>query len=91
MLTEIFSSQEAKDHGIPHENKSLRLLTYSTFQRRCNFKIAYSSGEIILQSFPEKLWLPPPWQCSRPGWMGLWAAWSGGRCPCLWQWGWSEM
>jgi len=20
---------------------------------------------------PEKLWLPPPWQCSRPGWMGL--------------------
>ena len=19
----------------------------------------------------EKLWLPPPWQCSRPGWMGL--------------------
>ena len=20
---------------------------------------------------PEKLWLPPPWQCSRPGWMEL--------------------
>uniref|UniRef100_A0A8D0FEA3 Secretory carrier-associated membrane protein n=1 Tax=Strix occidentalis caurina TaxID=311401 RepID=A0A8D0FEA3_STROC len=18
-----------------------------------------------------KLWLPPPWKCSRPGWMGL--------------------
>ena len=19
----------------------------------------------------EKLWMPPPWKCSRPGWMGL--------------------
>ena len=24
----------------------------------------------------------PPWKCSRPGWMGLWATWSSGRCPC---------
>jgi len=30
--------------------------------------------------YPEKLWLPPPWKCSRPGCMGLWATWSGGRC-----------
>ncbi|KFU98841.1 U5 small nuclear ribonucleoprotein 200 kDa helicase, partial [Tauraco erythrolophus] len=34
---------------------------------------------------PEKLWLPHPWQCSRPGWMGLWATWCSGRCPCPWQ------
>jgi len=20
--------------------------------------------------------MPPPWKCSRPGWMGLWATWS---------------
>jgi len=20
---------------------------------------------------PEKLWMPPPWKCSRPGWTGL--------------------
>ena len=20
---------------------------------------------------PERLWMPPPWKCSRPGWMGL--------------------
>jgi len=20
---------------------------------------------------PEKLWMPPPWKCSSPGWMGL--------------------
>ena len=37
--------------------------------------------------------MPRPWRCSRPGWMGLWAAWSsityGGWWPCLWQGGWS--
>ena len=26
--------------------------------------------------------MPLPWQCSRPGWMELWATWAGGRCPC---------
>ena len=40
---------------------------------------------------PEKLWLPPPWQCSRPGWMELWATRAGGRCPCWWQGGWNQM
>jgi len=38
---------------------------------------------------PERLWLPPPWKCSRPGWMGFWATWSSGRCPCPWQGGWN--
>ena len=37
---------------------------------------------------PERLWMPCPWRCSRPGWMGPWAAWStikcGGWWPCLW-------
>ena len=33
----------------------------------------------------------PPWQCSRPGWMELWATWSHGRCPCAWQGGWNQM
>jgi len=33
----------------------------------------------------EKLWMPHPWKCSRPGWMGLWATWSAERCPCSWQ------
>ena len=27
----------------------------------------------------------------RPGWMGLWAAWAGGRCPCPGQGCWNEM
>ena len=39
---------------------------------------------------PERLWVPRPWRCSRPGWMGPWAAWAGIKCggwwPCLW-WG----
>uniref|UniRef100_A0A8C0EHC5 ADAM metallopeptidase with thrombospondin type 1 motif 7 n=1 Tax=Bubo bubo TaxID=30461 RepID=A0A8C0EHC5_BUBBB len=25
-----------------------------------------------------KLWLPPPWKGSRPGWTGLWATWTRG-------------
>jgi len=40
---------------------------------------------------PEKLWMPPPWKCSSPGWMELWAAWSSGRCPRSWQRGWNQM
>jgi len=27
----------------------------------------------------------------RPGWMGLWATWSSGGCPCSWQGGWNQM
>ena len=32
---------------------------------------------------PARLWMTLPWKHSRPGWMGLWATWSRGRCPCL--------
>ena len=39
----------------------------------------------------EKLWLPPPWQCLRPGRTGLWASWAGGSVPCPWQGGWNGM
>ena len=44
----------------------------------------------------EKVWgfslrISPPWQCSRPGWMRLWATWSGGRDPCSWQGDWKQM
>jgi len=35
--------------------------------------------------------LPPPWKCSRPGWMEVWATWSSGGCPCSWQGGWNQM
>ena len=33
----------------------------------------------------------PSLACPRPGWTGLWAAWSGGRCPCPRQGGWNRM
>lgn len=33
---------------------------------------------------PEKPWMPHPWRCSGPGWMGPWAAWFRGRCPWPW-------
>ena len=39
----------------------------------------------ILGTGPENLWMAHPWKCSRPGWMGLWATWSSGGCPCPWQ------
>jgi len=29
--------------------------------------------------------MSPPWKCSRPCWMGLWAQWSSGKYPCPWQ------
>ena len=34
---------------------------------------------------PRRLWMPHPWKHSRPGWMWLWAAWSGGWWPCAQQ------
>ena len=40
---------------------------------------------------PEKLWMLHPWRCSRPGWMVLWATWSGGWQPCPQQEGWNFM
>jgi len=39
---------------------------------------------------PEKLWIPHHWKCLQSGWMGLWAAWCSGRCPCPWQGGWTR-
>ena len=35
--------------------------------------------------------MPHPWNCSRPGWMRLWATWSSGWHPCPWQQGWNWM
>ena len=40
-------------------------------------------------SLPREAVAAPPWECSRPDWMGLGATWSGGRRPCPWQGGWN--
>jgi len=38
---------------------------------------------------PRELWAPHPQRCSRPGWMGPWAASSGGwQLPIAQGWGW---
>ena len=46
-------------------------------------------------SCQERLWMPHPWRCSRPDWMGPWAAWSSIKCGgwwlCTWQGGWRFM
>jgi len=48
-----------------------------------------------MKGCPQRLWMPCPWRCSRPDWMGPWAAWPsikrGGWWPCLWQGGLSLM
>ena len=36
----------------------------------------YGGGGMWPQK-PDRLRIPHPWRCSRPGWMGPWAAWSG--------------
>jgi len=40
---------------------------------------------------PRRLWMPHRWKHSRPVWMWLWAAWSSGWWPCMWQGGWNYM
>jgi len=39
--------------------------------------------------FPREAVDASPWKCTRPGWMGLWATWPCGRCPCPCQGGWN--
>lgn len=37
-------------------------------------------------TFVEQSWKTlHPQRCSRTGWIELWTAWSGERCPCVWQ------
>jgi len=53
---------------------------------------AWSAGEFFTRrvvrcwnSCPERLWIPRPWRCAKPGWMRPWATWSskwGGWGPC---------
>uniref|UniRef100_A0A672U6S9 EGF-like domain-containing protein n=1 Tax=Strigops habroptila TaxID=2489341 RepID=A0A672U6S9_STRHB len=53
---------------------------------KCMCAPGYMVSESAGTGCPEKLWLPHPWQCSRPGWtQGLGATCSSGRCPCPWQ------
>jgi len=46
-------------------------------------------------SCPERLWMPHPWRCSRPGWMGprttRFSIGYGGWWPSMQQEGWSFM
>ena len=49
------------------------------------FRWWWSTGTGYLR----RLWMPHPWRHSRPSWMWLWAVWSSGWRPCLWQGGWN--
>jgi len=64
----------------------------SCFRRHCNVLGRNSSPWGWWNTgtgCPEKLWLPPPWKCPRPGWMELWATWSSEGCPFSWQGAWN--
>ena len=41
------------------------------FMNRCS--ISYKNDFLPIWFHSLKLWMPHPWQCPRPGWMGLWA------------------
>ena len=45
---------------------------------RCSEEFLHSEGGEALALLPRELWVPHPWRCPRPGWMGPWAAWAGG-------------
>jgi len=34
--------------------------------------------------YPERVWMPRPCRCSRPGWMGPCAAWASIKCGGWW-------
>ena len=40
---------------------------------------------VPLTQLPREAVVPHPWRHSRPGWIGLWAAWAGGGQPCPWE------
>ncbi|KAK4827026.1 hypothetical protein QYF61_013160 [Mycteria americana] len=43
---------------------------------RLHIRKKFFTVRVMEQDFPEKLWMPHPWKCSRPSWMGLRATWS---------------
>ena len=34
----------------------------------------FTESSEVLEQAAQSLWMPRPWRCSRPGWMGPWAA-----------------
>ena len=54
-------------------------------------KFFHTEGGVTLSGCSRRLWMPHPWRHSRPDWIWLWAAWSGGWRPCTEQGGWNWM
>ena len=91
--------EDTDKRGLQKEGEST---SYSGSDRTTRDGFKFKEGRVRLDvggkfftGCSERLWVLHPWRCSRPGWMGLWAAWSSiryrGWWPCLWQEGWSFM
>lgn len=59
-------------------NDGTRRNGFNLEEDRVRLKLGRNS---LLWSCPTQLWILHPQRYSRPGWMGLWAAWSSDRCP----------
>jgi len=82
-LTAAFEG--SKNHNAFLEGKRLIYIVLNTESRQLpaldniNLQKFFLSSEELQKprwcgtgaGCPEKLWMPPPWKCSRPGWMGL--------------------
>lgn len=93
--SQVWCPQHQKDMELlEHSRRRAIKLIRGLEQRGGKFKLAirkkfFTSGVVrYWTTCAGKLWMPQPWQCSRPGWVRSWATWSTVKCPCSWQGGW---
>lgn len=81
-LRSIKGTTKVKAHGVVVSKNSVRK---ECRQRNGTDHLLLCSSKLVAQ----RSCVPHPSKCSRPGCMGLWAAWSRGWQPCPRQWGWN--
>ena len=71
----------ATPRSSEHHSPFYCYLNFKLKEGRCRLDVRgkFFTGRAVRhwQSCPERLWMPRPWRCSRPGWMGSQAAWAG--------------
>ena len=54
------------------------MVCFACLKQRLELELNFKSWRSGWQLLYCKMWMPHPGRCSRPGWMGLWTARSGG-------------